>query len=106
MDKDYYGLETYEFTNCVNASNVPCWVPQINDIINSNAQKWLETCSGVMDYNCENMVLWLGSQQAHSKCHKPCERMHYKLIEREAVKIPSKHLNTEWDQWVCIVIGM
>ena len=106
MDKDFYGLKTQEFTNCVNASNIPCWVPQIKDIVNSNAQKRLEPCSSVMDYNCENMILWFGLQRTFPKCHKPCDRLHYKLIEREAIKIPNKHLEIEWDHWVSIVFVM
>ena len=94
MDEDFHALKTYESSNCVNATNIPCWVPQMKDIVDPNTQKNLDSCSYIMDYNCEKMVLFHGLVQAPAKCPKPCEKVHYKLIEKEPLEIPQEQLNT------------
>ena len=91
MDMDHHILKTYETTNCLNATNIPCWVPQMKDIVEYETQKNLEKCISLMDYNCEKMVLW------HSmigiglnKCPRPCDKLHYKPIKGEVYQIPSE----------------
>ena len=90
MDKDFHALETYIGTNCANATNIPCCVPQIKDIVKT--QHNLDRCPTVMDYNCERMVLYYGLPQALGKCRKPCENLQYSMIERDGYKILKDHM--------------
>ena len=95
MDMDYHILKTYETSNCLNATNIPCWVPQMKDIVEYETQKNLETCITLMDYNCEKMVLWYSMiDTALNKCPRPCDRLHYKLIKGDMYQIPNE--DYEW----------
>ena len=97
MDMDYYVLKTHQLTNCLNATNIPCWVPQMADIVEYETQNNLDKCSTLMDYNCEKQVLFHSMVEMGYKCPKPCEKLHYKLIEREGNQIPMEHFD-----WVSI----
>ena len=99
MDKDFHALETYESTNCANATNIPCWVPQIKDIVKN--QHNLARCPTVMDYNCERMILYYGLTQAMAKCPKPCENLQYSVIERDGYKLRKEHM-----EQVCMKLNL
>ena len=94
MDGDHYILKTYEWSNCANATQIPCWVPQMNDIVDTETQKDLDKCSTLFDYNCEKQVLWQSMVDAGYKClrKRPCEMMHYKLTKSDVFQIPKEHL--------------
>ena len=89
---DYYILKTYEGTNCANATHIPCWVPQVKDIVEFETQNNLDKCLTIMDYTCEKEVLWQSMVNAGYKCPKPCEKLLYKLIEKEKFQISKDHL--------------
>ena len=90
-------LKTYHGTNCANATNLPCWVPQIKDMVKSETQRNLAICPTIMDYNCEKKVLWQSMVDAGYKClsKRPCERLSYKLIKKEELPIPEANLESE-----------
>ena len=99
MDMDYHILKTYEKTNCLNATNIPCWVPQMKDIVEYETQKNLEKCTTLMDYNCEKMVLYHSMIDIGlDKCPRPCDKLHYKLIKGEVYQIPNEDY-----EWVSVI---
>ena len=71
--------------HCLNATNTPCWVPQVKDILDSRFQKNLDICPTIWDYYCELIILYKAGQMADSKCVKPCQTSQYKLtkLDRE-----------------------
>ena len=91
---DYHIYRTNTYSNCVNASAIPCWVPQMKDIVEYETQNNLDKCPTLMDYNCEKRVLFQSMIETGHKCHKPCEKLHYKLIEKEGQQIPKE--DYEW----------
>ena len=95
LDEDFHTRKSYQFTNCVNATNIPCSVPQIKDIVDPETQNHLDICTYIMDYNCGKMILFHGLMavggvgQTQIKCPKPCEKLHYKLIQKDTpFKLP------------------
>ena len=80
MDKNFSSLESYYGTNCVNATNIPCWIPHIKDQIDTQNQ--LNKCRTVMDLNCELMVLYSGLEVRRTTCTKPCQSWKYILNSR------------------------
>ena len=90
MEMDYHILKTYDGTNCVNATHIPCWVPQMKDIVEYETQINLDKCPTLMDYNCERRVLFQSMIETGYKCLKQCEKLHYKLIEKEGQQIPKE----------------
>ena len=95
MDKDNYILKTYKWSNCANATQIPCWVPQMKDLVAEETQRDLDKCSTLFDYNCEKQVLWQSMVDAGYKClnKRPCEMMHYKLTKRDVMQFPKEHLD-------------
>lgn len=91
LDMDYHIYRTNTYSNCVNASAIPCWVPQMKDIVASEVQNNLDKCPTIMDYNCEKLVLWNSMIDVASMCPKPCKRLYYKLIEKEELQVPKEH---------------
>ena len=80
MNKELYQLESYMGTHCLNASSVPCLIPQIKDIIDMGIQDSLKKCPTFWDYNCELIILWHAKQTAASKCIIPCMTSQYRLV--------------------------
>ena len=99
MDTNHYFLKTYKGSNCANATQIPCWVPLMKDLVDVETQKDLEKCSTLFDYNCEKQVLYQSMIDAGLKClkEKPCEKMLYKVAERDVLQFPKEH------QWVRLV---
>ena len=104
MDEDFHTRKSYQFTNCVNATNIPCSVPQIKDIVDPETQKHLDICASAMDYNCGKMILFHGLMdvggvgQTQVKCPKPCEKLHYKLVQKDTpLKLP-RELTDSWPE--------
>ena len=82
MNKNNPLLESYYGSNCVNATNVPCWIPHIRDEI--DAQNELNKCQTIMDLNCELMALYSGLDVGSKVCTKPCQSWKYVLNSRSA----------------------
>ena len=80
MSKDLYQTESYMGTHCLNATSIPCSIPQIKDIIDTGIQEGLEKCPTFWDYNCELIVLWHAKQTADKKCITPCQTSEYRLV--------------------------
>ena len=81
---------------CAQSKNVPCSVPQIKDIIESETSGGLEKCPTVWDYMCELQYLVYIYNFAPTMCPKPCQTWHYKLYEAGRSKmgpIPSVRTN-------------
>ena len=78
MSEEPYKLITYMGTHCLNATSVPCSIPQIKDITYSWVQDSLKKCPSFWDYNCELIVLWHAKQAAYSKCLRPCQTSQYR----------------------------
>ena len=84
MDKELYQRSHYMGSYCLNATNTPCLVPQIKDILDANIQKDLKKCPTIWDYYCELIVLHQAGQMATSECIKPCHTSQYRLsLDRE-----------------------
>ena len=79
MSKEPYQLESYMGTHCLNATNVPCSIPQIKNVTVKGVQDSLQNCPTFWDYNCELIVLSHAMPMAGSKCMKPCQTSQYKL---------------------------
>ena len=79
MDKDLYQQSHYMGSYCFNATNTPCWVPQIKDIVDASTQKSLKKCPTIWDYYCELIILHQAGEMAISECIKPCHTSQYKL---------------------------
>ena len=85
MDKELYQFRSVMGTHCLNATNIPCLVPQAKDIVNISVQRNLKMCPTVWDYYCELVILHHAGQMASTKCHKPCQTSKYRLtLDREA----------------------
>ena len=82
MDDNYSVLDSYYGTNCANATNIPCWIPQIKDHIVT--QDGLNKCRTIMDLNCELGILYSGLEERGRTCTKPCQSWKYKLSSRKA----------------------
>ena len=78
MDKEPYQLKSYMGTHCLNATSVPCSIPQIKNIIDTDVQENMKKCQTFWDYNCELIVLWHAKQTADSKCVTPCQTSQYR----------------------------
>ena len=89
-------MTTYHGTNCANATHVPCWVPQMKDMVELENQNNLEKCPTIMDYNCEKNVLWQSMVDAGFKCinKRPCENIQYKLNKKDEVQISKGNLDS------------
>ena len=86
MDKELYQLESPMGNHCFNATNTPCWVPQVKDIIDASIQKNLKMCPTIWDYYCELAVLYHAGQMAASECIKPCQTSQYRLsLHKEVI---------------------
>lgn len=86
MEKDFYQLNHFMGSYCFNATNTPCWVPQIKDIVDANIQKNLKKCPTIWDYYCELIILHQAGQMATAECIKPCHSSQYRVtLDREII---------------------
>ena len=94
MNKSYDKLKTYQNTNCLNATQIPCWTPIITWFIAPEMLSNMTKCPTIMDHNCESMILYYGLEAASKKCTRPCHSTHYKLISRGSNKLGSEKLDS------------
>ena len=66
---------------CARAENVPCYLPQIKHLLDSEKSKLLEKCPTVWDYMCELGWLIYAWKYGPSMCPKPCKTWHYKSYD-------------------------
>ena len=79
MGKELYQNPSILGTQCFNATNTPCWVPQVKDVLDADIQKNLKMCPTIWDYYCELNVLYHAGQMSASECIKPCQTSQYRL---------------------------
>ena len=63
---------------CTKAENVPCWVPQIKNILDTEKSMVLKKCPTVWDYTCQLGVLHYAWKYGPAMCPKPCTTWRYK----------------------------
>ena len=92
MDKHFDKLTTYQNTNCVNATTIPCWTPIITWFMAPEMLSNMTKCQTIMDQNCESMILYYALEEASKKCTRPCESTQYKLISKGSDKLGSDRI--------------
>ena len=66
---------------CAKAEYVPCWAPQIKNILDPEKSKLLKKCPTVWDYTCELGFLLFAWKYGPAMCPKPCKTWHYKSYD-------------------------
>ena len=94
MSKELYQLKSYMGTHCLNATNVPCSIPQIKNVTVKGVQDSLQNCPTFWDYNCELIVLCDAMSMAGSKCTKPCQQSQYRLSLDNEWRMSKETLNS------------
>ena len=74
---------------CPLSQHVPCWVPQIKDILDPEISKQLNKCPTVWDYMCETSFLYYAWKHGPAMCPKPCKTWIYKSNDAGSSKMPS-----------------
>ena len=86
MNKSALPREIGGTNYCVQSKHVPCWVPQIKDIVDPEKTKGLKRCPTVWDYMCEMQFLMHIFQFGPTMCPKPCKTWQYKFYEAGKAK--------------------
>lgn len=87
MNKSALPREAGGTSYCAQSNHVPCWVPQIKDIIDPEVSKSLKKCPTVWDYMCEMQFLMYIFNFGPTRCPKPCKTWHYKFYEAGRTKM-------------------
>ena len=94
LPREYGGTK-----HCARSQHVPCWIPQIKDVIEPNISSGLEKCPTIWDYKCELNFLMHIHNHGPTLCLKSCETWHYKFYEGGKAKfswndkkVNSKHV--------------
>ena len=74
---------------CDSAENIPCWVPQIKDILDPEKSKLLKKCPTVWDFTCETNFLVYAWKYGPSMCPKPCKNWRFKSNDAGSSKMAS-----------------
>ena len=74
---------------CDTAENIPCWVPQIKDILDPEKSKLLKKCPTVWDFTCETNFLVYAWKYGPSMCPKPCKNWRFKSNDAGSSKMAS-----------------
>ena len=90
----YMDKESYNVTQCLNATNTPCSSPHMKDLIDINVLKGLKTCPTPWDFNCEQAVLRHALTKGYYKCPKPCQKWQYQVTVMEDT-IPDTYFSEE-----------
>ena len=75
----YMDKKSYSVTQCLNATNTPCSIPQMKDVIDIDVVKGLKACPTIGDFKCEKMVLAQALGMGYLKCTKPCQKWRYQM---------------------------
>ena len=87
MNKSALPREVHGTTYCAQSKHVPCWIPQIKDVIDPEISSDLEKCPTVWDYMCELKFLMFIYNYGPTMCRKSCKTWHYKFYEGGKTKL-------------------
>ena len=100
MNKSALPREISGTKYCAKSEHVPCWIPQIKDVIDRNVSSGLEKCPTVWDYMCELQFLMYIQQYSPTVCLKSCKSWHYKFYKAGKAKFSSydKRVNIKYNK--------
>ena len=81
MNKSALPREVGGTKYCAQSEHVPCWIPQIKDVINTEIASDLEKCPTVWDYMCELKFIMYLYNYGPTMCLKSCKTWHYKFYK-------------------------
>ena len=88
---------------CPLSQHVPCWVPQIKDVLDPAKSKQLTKCPTVWDYMCEMSFLMYAWKHGPSLCAKPCKTWIYRSIDAGSTKMPSYTITPSYSNTMFIM---
>ena len=98
MNKSALPREIRGTKYCAQSEHVPCWIPQIKDVIDPDISSSLEKCPTVWDYVCELQFLLYIHNFGSTLCLKTCKTWHYKFYEGGKAKfsLKDKRVNSRY----------